>query len=191
MLLEKITDIRLGVVLSRKKAESDKECERVYRMLTLKSFEEDGCVDLNDLENFQSREELNLQYLTKKGDVVIRITIPYTAVYINEALEGCVIPSNFAVIRLFDTELFLPEFIALYLNSDKLKREFNRASIGTAIPMIKASQLKELNIRKYSKTVQERLIKVNKLHIKEKKLLMALLEEKDLLNKAVIDNILK
>ena len=39
------------------------------------------------------------EYLTHTGDVVIRLTAPYTAVLITEQLEGYVIPSSFVVVR--------------------------------------------------------------------------------------------
>ncbi|MCL4440028.1 MAG: restriction endonuclease subunit S, partial [Firmicutes bacterium] len=141
MKLHEMAEIRTGLVVARKKAESG--AGNQYKALTLKSFEEDGWVNVRELEAFESVEELSSQYLTQKRDVIVRLSYPHTAVCINENLEGVLIPSLFTVIRLHDQSL-LPEFLALYLNSDKIKRRVAQAAVGSAISVIKTGFLKDL-----------------------------------------------
>ncbi|SHJ48134.1 restriction endonuclease subunit S [Tepidibacter formicigenes] len=188
MKLENIAEIRTGLVLSRKKAKSSPE--KIYKILTLKSFEEHGEININELEEFESSELLSPLYLTKKGDVIIRLSSPYTAVYIEENLEGVVIPSLFSVIRLKNNKDILPEFLALYLNSDYGKRHINKFAVGSAISTISTNFLKSFIVKEFSKDIQTRMVEINKLHIREKKLLKNLIEEKETLNKSIINSII-
>lgn len=189
MRLNQIADIRSGLVISRKKATSSPV--KKYKMLTLKSFKNYGYINLNELEEFESIEELPPQYITQIGDVIIRLSSPYTAVYIDKSNEGILIPSLFNVIRLGDNNTIRGEFLALYLNSDHMKKLISRYSIGSAISIIKTSFIKEIKIKNISLHKQEKLIQINKLHIKEVALLTDLLDEKESLYKAVVNTIIK
>jgi len=188
MELNDIAEIRTGLVIARKKAEFG-EGNR-YKVLTLKSFDEDGWVDIDELDVFESVEELSRHYLTQKNDVVIRLSYPHTAVCIDENLEGIILPSLFSVIRLFEKKI-LPEFLALYLNSDRIKRKIAQAAAGSAVTVIKTSFLKELSIRAYPMEMQRKAIQIHKLHVKEKKLLVELAEKKEIIYKSVIKELTK
>jgi len=188
MLLGNFADITTGLVLSRKKSKIT-DNKNIYKSLTLKSFEEDGYIDLKEVDEFESNEELNEQYLTKEGDIVIRLTTPFTSLVINKKFEGFVIPSNFAVIRIKENK-FIPGYVSLILNSDKLRKQFNRSSIGTAIPIIKVTALKDINIKEHSLELQEKLFKLNQLFLEEKNLLKSLIIEKEIRHKAILKKLL-
>jgi len=100
MKLINMSKVQTGLVLVRKRADVKDEGAHKYRMLTLKSFNPKGWLNEDKLDVFFSKEKLENKYLTNNGDVIIRLTIPYTAICINESQEGLVIPSNFTIIRL-------------------------------------------------------------------------------------------
>lgn len=185
MKLGEIADIRSGLVLSRKEAKYELDVTKTYRVLTVKSIPPDGSVNAEELYDFRSIEELDEHYLTHAGDVVIRLTHPYTAVHIDESLERLVISSLFAVIRL-KTELFLPQYIALYLNSNTTENLIYRLHSTSSSPSIKKSFLEELKINKVPVEVQMKLLDYSRLHRKEKELLLDLLNQKEVHYQAII-----
>ena len=94
--------------------------ENVYRMLTLKSFEQTGELNVDELETFYSDSPLELKYLTQKNDVIIRLSTPNTAINIKDGQEGLLIPSLFVVVRL-KSNCILPEYLSIFLNSEHVK----------------------------------------------------------------------
>ncbi len=177
MKLGKISKINTGLVLNRKKAESEKTAKRKYKLLTLKSIQNNGKIEKESLEEFYSNEVLAENYITSKGDVVIRISEPNTAVFINEDLEGILVPSQFCLIRVEEKKIN-PEFLVWYLNSEYIKKKIQKSLIGSAIGIIKTSFLNDLEIKIFSIEKQEKIIKINDLKDKEEELLNKLLEEK-------------
>ncbi|QUH18957.1 restriction endonuclease subunit S [Alkaliphilus sp. B6464] len=183
-----IATISTGVVVSRKKA--DFSPVKTYKMLTLKSFEENGWVNKKELDKFDSLEVLSEQYLTQNGDVVIRLSSPNTTIYIEEKESGLVITSLFAVIRAKNNKI-IPDFLAIYLNSQKTKKRLSQASIGSAISIVKTSTLKELEIQVPSIQHQQKVVKLHSLIQRERKLYMQLLEDKEKMYHAIIDQVIE
>ena len=189
MELINMSEVQTGLVLVRKRADAiDKDAHK-YRMLTLKSFEPQGWVNEGELNVFFSKEKLENKYLTIKGDVIIRLTTPYTAICINDNQEGLVIPSNFAIIRL-KGQIFIPEFVALFLNSEIIEKKFFKSSISTTIPLIKTKHLRDVDIPEKPLAIQKKIVELNQLQIKEKMLLSSLMKEKEKLAKASINKII-
>jgi len=61
------------------------------------------------LESLQSlaKEPLKEEYLSQSGDIIVRLTAPYTAVLIDETTSGMVVSSNGQQIELGDFTLIL------------------------------------------------------------------------------------
>lgn len=184
-----ISEVQTGLVLVRKRADANYKDTNKYHMLTLKSFEPHGVLNEHELDVFFSKEKLEKKYLTNKGDVIIRLTAPYTAICINDMQEGLVIPSNFAIIRLKEQK-FIPEFIALFLNSEIIGKKFFKSAISTTIPLIKTTHLRDVDIPEKTLEMQKKIVELNQLQVKEKILLSHLMEEKDKLAKATINKII-
>lgn len=181
--------ITTGLVVSRKQAMNDKDVVKNYKMLTLKSFEQDGWINTNELEIFKSYEDLDDKYLTQLGDVIVRLSNPYTAVTISESDEGIVIPSLFAIIRL-EKEYILPEYLSIVMNSEVVRKIYTRSSVGSTIQTIKTSVLKDLQILVKPIAIQQKINEVYRLIVKERILLEQLLKQKDLYNKQIIQELL-
>ncbi len=189
MELINISEIQTGLVLVRKRADAEDQDTHKYRMLTLKSFEPQGWINEGETDMFFSKEKLDNKYLTNKGDIIIRLTTPYTAICINDKQEGLVIPSNFAIIRL-NGQNFIPELVALFLNSEIIEKQFFKSSISATIPLIKISHLREINIPEKTLDMQKKIVELNQLQVKEKILLSRLMEEKGKLAKTSINKII-
>ena len=189
MEINQISEIQTGLVLARKRAKSkDKETIK-YKLLTLKSFDPTGILNPEFLDEFVSDSQLEKKYFTKKNDIIIRLTSPYTALVIESDSEGIVIPSNFAIIRLMNN-LFQPGYVALYLNSKETNKFFQQSAISTTIPLIKTSFLKNVNIGEKPLDMQKRIVELKKLQHKEDMLLNNLKQEKKKLAQAYIGKII-
>ena len=86
MKLGEIASVRSGLVLSRKLAREN-PAQR-YRLLNLRSITPEGYIDMNETDVFDAKETLPGEYLSQVGDIVIRLSAPYTAVLIDEEYEG-------------------------------------------------------------------------------------------------------
>lgn len=185
-----IASITTGLVVKRKQAKLPEETIKKYKMLTLKSFEQDGWLNTEELEDFESNEILDDKYLTQEGDVIVRLSYPNTAIVIdNKDNVGLLIPSLFTVIRL-ETDILIPEYLSIYLNSYKMKRFYAKRLIGSAIQIIKTSMLRDVVVRFPNIKQQKKVVEINKLILKEKKLLSKLIEEKNKYHKSIINKML-
>ncbi|WP_250674115.1 hypothetical protein LZ906_002050 [Paraclostridium ghonii] len=188
MKLDEIADISTGLVLSRKKSSTNKGF--TYELLTLKSFNENGYIEDDYLDDFISEEKIKIQYLTKEGDVIVRLSSPNTAIYITKEYENMIIPSLFAIIRN-KSKTINSQFIQVYLNSEKCKRKLAADTIGSAVSIVKTTSFKDIKIPEYSLENQEKIIKLNELIIKEKKLLDKLIVEKNKYHRIIMSKVFK
>lgn len=178
MILEEIASIKTGLVLSRKKAEVSYEVQATYDLLSLRSISDDGVIKINDIDQFQSNETLDGHYFTSKGDILMRLSQPNMAVYIDEEQSGLLVPSYFAIIKVHHGD-FLPQYVAWYLNSDIVKKELERSQSGSRIPSMNQNVMNGLPIAKVSLDKQKELVDIWKLHLREKTLYQQLIKEKE------------
>src|SRR5690625_2606835 len=190
MQLSDIATIRTGLVLGRKKADAGNGIKETYNLLTLKNISDDGKIDNRSLEIFDSNEALDNRYFTREGNILIRLNHPYTAVYIDKAQIGLLIPSYFAIIEIKDAN-YLPKYIAWYLNTERIKHDLERAHAGSRIPTTNQNTLKQLSIDEINLSKQKALIELYKLHRQEKRLYEQLIQEKDILFKGIAQQILQ
>ena len=100
MKLGELATVRSGLVLSRKQARKGAPVKMRYPLLSFRAIHPNGYIDMEQLDGFDAAEQLSPEYLTQIGDVIIRLTSPYTAVLIDEASAGMVVSSNFVIIRV-------------------------------------------------------------------------------------------
>ena len=104
MNLGTVAAIRSGLVLSRKLSREISSYR--YPLLNLRAIHPDGYILPDSLEVFYATELLRQEYLTQQGDIIIRLSIPYTAILIDTDMTGMVVSSNFATVSY--THLTLP-----------------------------------------------------------------------------------
>lgn len=170
MFLGDIFQVRSGLVVARKKVATKDDAKFKYKQLNLRSINKNGYINIEDLEVFQSDEKINYDYLTAVGDIIIRLSEPYTAIYITKEYENLVITSNFAVIKR--SNLYTSEFIAYYLNGDFVKKQLYSNMQGSIVRSISISAIEKIELPKLTKHKQELFAKLaeilsNKLRITE------------------------
>lgn len=176
MKLGNVAQVRSGLVLARKQARGRTEYR--YPLLNLKCIHSNGYIDTALCEVFDSVEYLNPEYLTHKGDVVIRLTVPYTAVLITEDLEGYVIPSSFVVVRT-DRSMLLPEYLIWLLNSQKVKKQISESAVSNMLGAVKPRYFAEFQVDELPIHQQRILADLNQLAHHEIQMLARLAIEKE------------
>ena len=176
MKLSDVANVRSGLVLGRK--QSNVPTEYRYPLLNLRAIREDGELDLEQIETLYTAEALNPEYLTHKGDIVVRMTPPFSATLIEEETEGMVIPSSFIIVRVF-AEWMMPEYIFWLLNTKQLRNEAAGNSTNNVFGGTKPSYYRDLHIPKTSPADQMKIVKLNELARKECHLMHRLAEEKN------------
>lgn len=179
MRLCDIADIKTGLVLSRKAADLAEESYFSYPQLNLKCIRENGTINKQELEIFHSVEELSNGYLTKPGDIIVRLTVPNTSVFIAEETKGIVVPSHFCIVRP-QPDKAIAGYIQWYLNSDIVKSKIAKSITGAAFAAIKPSFLHELEIKPHSLEEQLRIANIYQMLRKEIGLLETLKCNKEL-----------
>lgn len=191
MKLKDISNLRTGIVTSRKKASlSDKEIF-TYKTVTLKSFNQNSCLNINDSDSFESKEKIDSIYLTQTDDILVRLREPVTAIYIDEECQNLLIPSLVSIIRVTKDENINSKFLAYYLNSNVVKRALESSLKGTTISMIKTKDLEDLNIKLPSLKEQNKIVEFLDLSKEELTLLENLKTEKEKYYSTVFEKLLK
>ena len=188
--LDDLVSVKTGLVLARKQAKHPSDVIAKYRQLNLKAIDSKGYIDENNLEEFCANERLKAEYLTQPGDVIVRLTTPYTAVLIDEEFAGMVIPSHFIVIRTRGKKI-LPEYLYWLLNTDKVKSSLLQNVSSIMIGTVKPASYAEMEIELLTLEDQRKISDMNMLAKKEIHLLDRLMGQKELYYKEAIDKVQK
>ncbi len=190
MKLEEIANIKTGLVLARKKANENAVEKYMYKFITLKSISNFGSLDTNYFNELKSKEKLSHDYLSQKGDIIIRISEPYTAIYITDEFSNKIIPSSFYIIRLINRNI-LSEYLAWYLNSECAKKQFMTHNISSTVNIIQSSSLRQMKIQVPDLDKQKLIVNIQKLYLKEITLLDELNMEKQKIYKIAFKKYIK
>ena len=175
--LEDIVDIKTGLVLARKKAQEPTALTIDYKVITLRSTSVSRNINEKYFDDFISKEKISSDLLSSNGDIIIRISEPYTAVHITDKFSNKIIPSSFYIIKLKDAKI-LPEYLTWYLNSECAQKQFFTYNISSTVNIIKSSSLRQMKIQVPVLDKQKLIVNIQKLHLKELTLLDELNMEK-------------
>ncbi len=156
-----------------------------YKMLNLKAVNDEGYIEDTLLEDFWAKERLKSGYLTQAGDIVVRLTTPFTAVLIDKEHTGFIIPSHFVVIRT-DSRQILPEYLNWFLNEDRVRQELHQNLSSTMIGTVKPKVYACLEIDLITLEEQKKIAELYKLSKKELRLLEQMRVQKELYYKEAI-----
>lgn len=184
MKLGTVATIRSGLVLSRKLSRELSPFR--YPLLNLRAIHPDGYILSDSLEVFYATEPLRQEYLTQRGDIIIRLSIPYTAILIDSDMVGTVVSSNFAIIRL-NQGYILPEYLLWLLNTADTKKKIYESSSSNMLSAVRPTFFAELEILPLTLADQEKVAELNLLAREEIRLLKKLADEKERYYAAVID----
>lgn len=188
MKLGNIATVRSGLVLSRKQAREPSDIR--YPLLNLRSINPGGYIEADQLDVFVAAEYLSPEYLSQIGDVIVRLTAPYTAILVDKVTAGMVISSNFVIIRADRREL-LPEYLFWLINTPKIKRSIYENTSSNMLGAIKAKYFSDFEVPSLPIAKQQQIAVMNELALKEAKLLRQLADEKERYYSLLIDRAYK
>lgn len=190
MTINDIAVARTGLVTARKKKDAASLGTYKYQLLNLRCIANEGYIDKNYIEPYELSEELKDDYLTRMGDILIRLSAPYTAVLINKPeLCGIVVPSHFAIIRV-DERYALPGYVFWVLRREKNKITMMQNSSGsTAFGTISSGLISSLPITLLPLHEQQIIGELLCLSEREQELLQKLSKEKKTYNTLLLNQI--
>ena len=190
MTIGEIAVVRTGLVTARKKKLVASLQTYEYRLLNLKCIVEEGRIDKSNIESYELSEELKEDYLTRMGDILVRLSVPYTAVLIDQPdLCGIVVPSHFAIIRV-DNRYAVPEYVFWSLRRDKNRITMMQNSSGsTAFGTISSGLIASLPITLLPLHEQQIIGDLLHLSEREQELLNKLAEEKKMYSTLLLNQI--
>ena len=190
MTINDIAVVRTGLVTARKKKDAASLGTYKYQLLNLRCIANEGYIDKDYIEPYELSEELKDDYLTRMGDILIRLSAPYTAVLINKPeLCGIVVPSHFTIIRV-DERYALPGYVFWVLRREKNKITMMQNSSGsTAFGTISSGLISSLPITLLPLHEQQIIGELLCLSEREQELLQKLSEEKKTYNTLLLNQI--
>ena len=145
MKLSDISTLQSGLVLHRKEARFPEETVKAYKRLSLRSLSSYNKIDHKELDIFSAKDILDQAILTQPGDIVIKLFAPISPVVITRHDAGLVIPSQLAVIRIFDNGI-LPQYLRYWLSTPEVFDLLQSLDGGRAQRTIKIGTFAELEI---------------------------------------------
>lgn len=181
MRIQDIATLKTGAVLSRlHKAETG---GNLYRVLSLRNIDDDvGAIEARSCIPMRFTEKITDEFLTQKGDILLRLSAPYTVVFIEDDSDiGLLIPSHFAIIHAVGVDA---KYLYAMLDSDEIRKQlFIEGSASTTLATISVKSISECKIPRISIQKQELIGQYHMEAKKELRLLRRLWAEKRKLNR--------
>jgi restriction endonuclease S subunit len=171
-------------VLSRKEATSETETHQ-YTALTLKALPENGMIDRDATEPYNAAVALKRDYFTRKGDVLLRLSAPYTATLILEGDKDLLVSAHFTIIRAKPKQLD-PNYLHWWLAQNR-KRFYKAASGGSMMGTISTGYVGQMEILLPPIAEQINIGNLIQLAYREQQLLVLLAKKK----KQLVDGALR
>ena len=176
MKLSDFATLQSGLVLNRKEARSEEETAKYYKRINMRSLNEYGELDRNDLDIFPSVEILDSAVLTQPNDIIVKLFTPIYPTLISEEDKGFIIPSQLVVIRVFDDQV-LPEYLRYYLSAPEVSDLMLSIEGWRSQRTIKVSTFADLEIPIPSIEKQQLIAKISAINSKREQLYKELIEE--------------
>lgn len=176
MKLSDFATLQSGLVLNRKEARSEEETAKYYKRINMRSLNEYGELDRNDLDIFPSVEILDSAVLTQPNDIIVKLFTPIYPTLISEKDKGFIIPSQLVVIRVFDDQV-LPEYLRYYLSAPEVSDLMLSIEGWRSQRTIKVSTFADLEIPIPSIKKQQLIAKISAINSQRERLYKELIEE--------------
>ena len=147
MTLENIASVTAGQIMTRVTADKDagEQVVESVKVLVPKAIVS-GVIVKEDLGDAELGKQIDEEKYTHEGDVVIKLSTPYYAAYVNEENAGIAIPSFCAAIRITDNDKMDAMYLTAFLNSSYVRDELTAKVVGSARPMIKITDIRALEV---------------------------------------------
>lgn len=150
-----------------------------------------GRVIHSDLGTVKLKKAVDEDRITRQGDIVLKLSTPYDAAYIGNDDEGLVVPSFCSIIRGVEVSKADPEFITAYLNTEYVREMLKSKVAGTTMPMIKLSDVKDLEISNVPLDKQKVLGEAYSLSCQKQDVLKEMLYNEQFLINSIVLNAIK
>lgn len=146
MKLKEVAKITVGQIMPRVSAENKNEEEIIgtVNVLAPKAIS-DGIIVKENLGELQICKKIDEEKFTKEGDVVVKLSTPYDATYVTKENEGLAVPSFCAIIRVKEDKLDA-KYLSAFFNTEYVREILKSKVMGTIRPMVKVSDLRNLDI---------------------------------------------
>lgn len=181
MKLGEIANVSIGILTKR---ECDERGKNEYALFSLKNYEEN-----NQYEIVRSDKELE-DKLSKEDDLLFRLIYPNKIITVTKEISNLLIPSQLCIIRP-DKNLIKSNVLKWYLESEEGKKQILAEVTGTTIQSVSVSALRKIEIPDISKEKQEIISKLIELSDREKQIEKQILEKKEKLYEAFIENLIE
>ena len=189
MKLSDIANLQSGLVLNRKEARSPEETAKVYKRLNLRSLSSYNEIDHKELDTFPAKGILDQVVLTQPGDIVIKLFTPIFPVVITEHDAGLVIPSQLAVIRVFNSEI-LPQYLRYWLSTPEVSDLLQSLEGWQSQRTIKIGTFAELVVPVQSLKEKQIIADMVSTNLRREQLYRSLIDEQNKFTKLNIQRII-
>lgn len=143
VMLGDIASVTVGQILTRVISKSDDG--KVVPVLQTKAVTA-GIINKEDLGQAVLSKDVDEDKYTREGDIVIKLSTPYDAAYVTADMAGLVIPSFCASVRVTKKDMIDAKYLSAFLNTGYVKEQLLSKVVGSAKPMIKISDIRDLNV---------------------------------------------
>lgn len=172
MKLEKVADVNIGVVLKRKEAIYNGNKTKKYKVFNIRCYE-----DNIEYDDFYSMENLE-NYITQKGDLIFRLSLPSKIILVDEKTEGLLINNLYCIIRCKNKKIN-NNFLKWFLEGKEAMRQLEKIIIGTAVKSIPVAKLRIIEIPNINFEKQDKIAKLISKWDKQKELYEQMLIQKN------------
>ena len=148
-------------------------------------------MDVGFSEPYAAMEELKKDFLSQEGDILVRLSAPYTAALVEKDLVGYVVPSHFAIIRVDESKVAPGYVLWILRQQSTLKQIYQNVSGTIAFGTINSNFFNDLKIDIIPLEKQRLIGSLLKLAEKEQVLLSELAKSKLEFNKLALEKAYK
>lgn len=178
MKLSDIASLQSGLVLNRKEARFSEKTVKTYKRLNLRSLSSCNEINHEELDIFPAKDILERTVLTQPGDIVIKLFTPIFPVVITEHDAGLVIPSQLAVIRIFNNEI-LPQYLRYWLSTPEVSDLLQSLEGWQSQRTIKIGTFAELEVPVPSLKKQQIIVDMVSINHRREQLYQSLINEQN------------
>lgn len=142
MKLCEIAEITAGQIMTR--VTDDKIVDGPKSTVLTTKAVDDGFINPADLKEVVLVKSVDPERYTQRGDVMLKLSTPYDAAYINEEFEGLVIPSFFVAIRPKNNVDH--RYLTALINSKFFRQQIQVVQTGVGRPMVRISDIRNVEI---------------------------------------------
>ena len=183
--LEDLAEVMVGQIMTRVASKDEEGLE--VRVLVPGAIEA-GYIKEDSLGTNNLIKELDPKFYTKAGDLVMKLTADYDVALVKDGQEGIAISSFICVIRPKNTD---SAFLCAVLNSDYVKNDLRSKADGAMRPMLKVSDIRDLEIPLIKEEDQKGIGEAYILSLEKIQTLQKLRDTETELMKAVVNNVIR